>query len=102
MNSIGVSGSRITLQRITINRKAKHQGSSKPAEFAPNGMQVIGAALDAAGLKSADPQVVNDAPVDEYAGVYETAMGRLTISPRVCSSAGTMTLSLSRTASGML
>ena len=41
MNSVSVGGRRITLQRVTINRNAKHQGSSKPAEFAPNGTQVL-------------------------------------------------------------
>jgi hypothetical protein len=41
MNSVAAGGRRITLQRVTVNRKAKHQGSSKPAEFAPNGSQVL-------------------------------------------------------------
>jgi hypothetical protein len=41
MNSVAVGGRRITLQRVSINRKAKHQGSSKPGEFAPNGTQVL-------------------------------------------------------------
>jgi hypothetical protein len=41
MNSVAVGGRRITLQRVSVNRKAKHQGSSKPAEFAPNGTQVL-------------------------------------------------------------
>jgi hypothetical protein len=41
MNSVGVSGQRITLERVAVNRKARHQGSSKPAEFAPNGGQVL-------------------------------------------------------------
>jgi hypothetical protein len=41
MNSVGISGRRITLQRVAVNRKARHQGSSKPAEFAPNGTQVL-------------------------------------------------------------
>jgi hypothetical protein len=41
MNSIGVSGRRITLQRVTVNRRARHQGSSKPAEFAPNASQLL-------------------------------------------------------------
>jgi len=41
MNSVGVGGRRITLQRVTVNRKALHQGSSRPAEFAPNGGQVL-------------------------------------------------------------
>jgi hypothetical protein len=41
MNSVGVGGRRITLLRVTVNRKAKHQGASKPAEFAPNGAQVL-------------------------------------------------------------
>jgi hypothetical protein len=41
MNSIGVSGRRITLQRVAVDRKARHQGSSKPAEFAPNASQLL-------------------------------------------------------------
>jgi hypothetical protein len=41
MNSVAVGGRRVTLQRVVVNRKAKHQGSSKPAEFAPNGTQVL-------------------------------------------------------------
>ncbi len=41
MNSVGVSGRRITLERVAVNRKAPHQGASKPAEFAPNGTQVL-------------------------------------------------------------
>ena len=41
MNSVGVSGRRITVQRVTVNRKALHQGASRPAEFAPNGTQVL-------------------------------------------------------------
>jgi hypothetical protein len=47
MNSVAVSGRRITLQRVVVNRKAKHQGSSKPAEFAPNASQVL---LDRCGV----------------------------------------------------
>jgi hypothetical protein len=41
MNSIGISGRRITLQRVAVNRQARHQGSSKPAEFAPNASQLL-------------------------------------------------------------
>ena len=41
MNSISIGGKRITFQRVAINRKAKHQGASKPAEFAPNGTQIL-------------------------------------------------------------
>src|ERR1051325_2452208 len=41
MNSVGINGRRITAQNVIVNRKAKHQGSSKPAEFAPNGKQVL-------------------------------------------------------------
>jgi hypothetical protein len=41
MNSVAVGGRRITLQRVTVDRKARHEGSSKPAEFAPNGTQVL-------------------------------------------------------------
>jgi hypothetical protein len=41
MDSIGVNGRRITLERVAVNRKAQHVGASKPAEFAPNGTQVL-------------------------------------------------------------
>ena len=41
MNSVAVGGRRITLRDVHIVRKAKHQGSSRPAEFAPNGSQVL-------------------------------------------------------------
>jgi hypothetical protein len=41
MNSVSLGGRRITLQRVTVNRKALHQGASKPAEFAPNGDQIL-------------------------------------------------------------
>jgi hypothetical protein len=41
MNSVSIGGRRITLQRVTVNRKALHQGASKPAEFAPNGDQIL-------------------------------------------------------------
>ena len=41
MNSVGVGGCRITLERVAVNRKARHQGSSRPAEFAPNGSQIL-------------------------------------------------------------
>jgi hypothetical protein len=41
MNSINVGGKRITVENVTVQRKALHQGSSRPAEFAPNGSQVL-------------------------------------------------------------
>jgi hypothetical protein len=41
MNSVAIGGKRITFQRVAINRRAKHQGASKPAEFAPNGTQIL-------------------------------------------------------------
>jgi hypothetical protein len=41
MNSVAVGGNRITVQNVTVQRKALHQGSSRPAEFAPNGGQVL-------------------------------------------------------------
>lgn len=41
MDSISTGGRRITLERVVVNRKAKHQGASKPAEFAPNASQVL-------------------------------------------------------------
>jgi CubicO group peptidase (beta-lactamase class C family) len=47
----------------------------------PNGQQVIDAALEATGLEPPPPQPLRDAPVDEYLGIYETALGRVTISP---------------------
>ena len=41
MNSVSLGGRRITLQNVTVNRLALHQGASKPAEFAPNGDQIL-------------------------------------------------------------
>jgi hypothetical protein len=41
MNSVGIGGRRITLQRVTVTRRVDHVGSSKPAEFAPNGDQIL-------------------------------------------------------------
>ncbi len=41
MNSVGVGGKRITIENVIVKRKALHQGSSRPAEFAPNGSQVL-------------------------------------------------------------
>ncbi len=41
MNSVEVTGRRITLDHLVIDRKALHQGSSKPAEIAPNGDQIL-------------------------------------------------------------
>jgi len=41
MNSVAVTGHRITLQYVDVIRKAMHQGASRPAEFAPNGGQVL-------------------------------------------------------------
>jgi CubicO group peptidase (beta-lactamase class C family) len=48
----------------------------------PGGLQVIDGALTAAGLRGPAPEAVDDAPIEEYAGAYETAMGRVTISPK--------------------
>jgi len=41
MNSVSVGGRRVTLENVTVNRKALHLGASKPAEFAPNGDQIL-------------------------------------------------------------
>ena len=41
MNSVSIGGKRVTFARVAVNRKALHQGSSKPAEFAPNGDQIL-------------------------------------------------------------
>ena len=41
MNSVGVNGQRITLQRVAILRTVPHIGASKPAEFSPNGTQIL-------------------------------------------------------------
>ena len=46
----------------------------------PLGIQVLDAALDAAGLKHADPQPVTGAPVATYAGTYAAPTSRLTLS----------------------
>ena len=41
MNSVSLGGRRITLERVTVTRKIDHVGASKPAEFAPNGDQIL-------------------------------------------------------------
>ncbi len=41
MNSVSLSGRRITLQRVAVNRTVPNVGASKPAEFAPNAGQVL-------------------------------------------------------------
>ncbi len=41
MDSIGVGGRRLTLERVVVKRAAEHQGASKPAEFAPNASEVL-------------------------------------------------------------
>ncbi|MDH4238278.1 MAG: hypothetical protein OEW48_01820 [Phycisphaerae bacterium] len=41
MNSVSISGRRITLERVAVNRTVPNIGASKPAEFAPNASQVL-------------------------------------------------------------
>jgi hypothetical protein len=41
MNSVGVGGRRITVERVHVTREAPSQGSSRPAKFAPNGTQIL-------------------------------------------------------------
>ncbi len=41
MNSVSLSGKRITLQRVAVHRTVPNVGASKPAEFAPNGSQIL-------------------------------------------------------------
>jgi CubicO group peptidase (beta-lactamase class C family) len=45
------------------------------------GLQVINAALEAAGLAAGEPQPVDDVEIGEYAGVFETAVSRVTLVP---------------------
>ena len=47
----------------------------------PGGAQVIAAALRAAGLAADEPEPIDDVPLDEYAGVFETAVDRITLTP---------------------
>jgi hypothetical protein len=41
MDSVAVMGRRITLQQVTVNRKALHEGASRPGEFAPDATQTL-------------------------------------------------------------
>jgi hypothetical protein len=41
MNSITVTGRRVTLRNVSVTRKAMHQGSSKPSEISPNATQCL-------------------------------------------------------------
>jgi hypothetical protein len=47
----------------------------------PAGIQVTEAALQAAGLKAEDPEPAADVPLADYAGVFETAVDRITLTP---------------------
>jgi CubicO group peptidase (beta-lactamase class C family) len=47
----------------------------------PGGIQVLDAALRAAGLAMDDPQAIDGVAVAGYAGVFETAVGRITLTP---------------------
>ncbi len=47
----------------------------------PGGIQVVEAALRAAGLAADDPQPIDGAASAEHAGVFETAGGRVTLTP---------------------
>jgi hypothetical protein len=49
MNSVGTNGRRITVERVVVNRKAPHLGASRPAEFAPNGSQIL---IDRCGVNA--------------------------------------------------
>jgi CubicO group peptidase (beta-lactamase class C family) len=46
----------------------------------PGGLQVIDAALSAAGLEKPEPEPITGAPVDRYAGTYELPGARMTFS----------------------
>ena len=41
MDSVGVHGRRITLQQVFVNRKARHQGASRPGEIEPGATQTL-------------------------------------------------------------
>lgn len=47
----------------------------------PGGLQVINAALDAAGLRKPEPQPVTGAPVERYAGTFEAPGSRVILTP---------------------
>lgn len=47
----------------------------------PGGLQVIEAALREAGLAADEPQPIEDVPIEGYAGVFETTVDRITLSP---------------------
>jgi hypothetical protein len=49
------------------------------ANHSPNGKLLGDAALDALGLAAPKPQPIGDAPVDDYAGVYETTLSRVAL-----------------------
>ncbi|HZS31653.1 MAG TPA: serine hydrolase domain-containing protein [Gaiellaceae bacterium] len=47
----------------------------------PGGLQVMDAMFKAAGVAGEDPQPLEDVAMDEFAGVYETTLGRVTLTP---------------------
>lgn len=47
----------------------------------PGGLQVMDAMFRAAGVAADDPQPLADVEMDDFAGVYETTLGRVTMTP---------------------
>lgn len=82
LGTIRHGGGTVGQLSLVVLRPSRGFALAVLTNHAPNGLQVIEAALAAAGLKDSDSEPVHVAPVDDYAGVYETAMGRLTITPK--------------------
>ena len=47
----------------------------------PSGVRVIDAALQAVGLAAEEPQPIEEVPLTDYSGVFETVVGRVTLTP---------------------
>jgi len=41
MDSVSMNGRRLTIENVSVIRKAKHPGSSKPSELSPNATQIL-------------------------------------------------------------
>jgi CubicO group peptidase (beta-lactamase class C family) len=79
--TIGHRGGTLGQQALLLLQPSTGFALAVLTNHSPNGLQVIDAALEAAGLKGPDPEELHDAPVGEYAGAYETRLGRVTIAP---------------------
>jgi CubicO group peptidase (beta-lactamase class C family) len=80
LGTIRHSGGTLGQVSILVLQPATGSALAVLTNHAPKGQLVIDAALAAAGFKSPTPTRLDHVSVDGYTGVYETALGRVTVS----------------------